>query len=159
MKIAVEKWKFSSFSLFCLPTANLKRKWEEQIRQRIPIFFTYASQFPLVILGEFSSHPWTHRINYGADGSSYPWSAVFLTTSFCSATVKNEDGIIIEDSNVWVNTNKTILEERFVKISYSDLPKDYNYLKFIWIHTKKEDRVLIKNCSREYKETNSSINS
>ena len=53
---------------------------------------------------------------------------------------------------MWVNTNKTILEERFVKIPCSDFPKDYNYLKFIWIHTKKEDRVLIKNCSREYKE-------
>ena len=39
----------------------------------------------------------------------------------------NEDEIISEDSNVWVNTNKTIWERRVIKIPYSDLPQDPNY--------------------------------
>ena len=64
----------------------------------------------------------------------------------------NQDGIIIEDSIIWVKNNKTIWEVRVIKAPYSDLPQDYNYLKLILINKKKEDRVLIKICSREYKQ-------
>ena len=62
----------------------------------------------------------------------------------------NEDEIITEDSIVWVNTNKTIWEVRVVKIPFSDVPEDAKHLKLIWINTKKENRFLIKNCSKEY---------
>ena len=34
---------------------------------------------------------------------------------------------------------------------FSDLSQYSNHLKVIWIDTKKGDRALIKNCSREYK--------
>ena len=35
---------------------------------------------------------------------------------------ENEDKIITECLNVWVNTNKKIWEGRVIKIPYSDLP-------------------------------------
>ena len=62
-----------------------------------------------------------------------------------------EEEIITECSIFWVNTNKTILEGRVIKIPFSDFPEDAKHLKLIWINTKKEDRVFIKNCSKEYK--------
>ena len=37
---------------------------------------------------------------------------------------ENEDKIIVEDSIVWVNTNKKFWEGRLIKITYSDLPHD-----------------------------------
>ena len=64
---------------------------------------------------------------------------------------ENEDYIITEDLNVWVNANKIIWEGRVIKITYSDLQKYSNYLKLIWIDTKKEDRVFIKKLSKDYK--------
>ena len=50
-----------------------------------------------------------------------------------------------------MNTNKTIWEVRVVKIPFSDVPEDAKHLKLIWINTKKEERVLIKKNSKEYK--------
>ena len=50
-----------------------------------------------------------------------------------------------------MNTNITIWEVRVLKISFSYVPEDDKHLKLIWINKKKEDRVLIKNCSKEYK--------
>ena len=46
---------------------------------------------------------------------------------------------------------KTIWGGGFIKIPLSDVPEDAKHLKLIWINTKKEDRVLIKNGSKEYK--------
>ena len=45
-----------------------------------------------------------------------------------------------------------------IKIILSDFTEDYNYLKLIWINTKKEYKVFIRNCSKEYKK-DSYINS
>ena len=70
--------------------------------------------------------------------------------SFCDIFDKEEE-IITEGSFFWVNTNKTILEGRVIKIPFGDLPEDAKHFKLIWIHTKKEDRVFIKNSSKEYK--------
>ena len=50
-----------------------------------------------------------------------------------------------------MNTNKTIREGGFIKTPFSDVPEDSKHLKLIQINTKKEERVLIKNCSKEYK--------
>ena len=61
------------------------------------------------------------------------------------------DEHITEDSIVWVNTKKTIWEGRVIKIPFSEKSEDAKHLKLIWINTKKEERVLIKNCSKEYK--------
>ena len=72
---------------------------------------------------------------------------------------ENEDKIITDGSIFWVNTNNLFWEGRVIKITYRELPQDSNYLKMIWIHTKKEDRFLIKNCSREFKNNNSYIKS
>ena len=58
---------------------------------------------------------------------------------------------ITEDFIVWVNTNKTIWEGRVIKIPFSEKSEDAKHLKLIWINTKKEESVLIKNCSKEYK--------
>ena len=63
-----------------------------------------------------------------------------------------EEGIFTEGSTVWVNTNKTICEGRVIKTPFSDLPEDAKHLKLIWINKKKEDRVFIQNCSKEYKQ-------
>ena len=46
----------------------------------------------------------------------------------------NEDKNIPEDSIVWVNTNKTILEGRVIKIPFSEVPEDAKHLKLIWIN-------------------------
>ena len=56
-----------------------------------------------------------------------------------------------EDSIVWVNTNKTIWEGWVIKIPFSEKSEDAKHLKLIWINTKKEERVLIKNSSKEFK--------
>ena len=56
----------------------------------------------------------------------------------------NEDDNITEDSIVWVNTNKTIWEERVIKIPFSKISEDAKHLKLIWINLKKEESVLIK---------------
>ena len=61
----------------------------------------------------------------------------------------NADDIITENSTVWVNTNGVISQGKTIKISFRKLPQDFNNLKLIQIDTKKEDRVLIQNCSRE----------
>ena len=61
------------------------------------------------------------------------------------------DEHITEDSIVWVNTNKTIWEGRVIKIPFSVKSKDAKHLKLIRINKKMEERVLIKNCSKEYK--------
>ena len=49
-----------------------------------------------------------------------------------------------------MNTNKKIWEGRVIKIPFSDVPEDSKHFKLIWINTKKEERFLIKNCSKEY---------
>ena len=49
------------------------------------------------------------------------------------------DEKITEDSIVWVNTNKTIWEGRFIKIPFSENSEDAKHLKLIWINTKKEE--------------------
>ena len=59
--------------------------------------------------------------------------------------------IITEGSIVWVNTNKNIWEGRVIKNTFSDLREDAKHSKLIWINTKREDRVFIRNCSKEYK--------
>ena len=61
---------------------------------------------------------------------------------------ENEEEIITEGSIVWVNTNKTIWEGRFIKIPFSDFLEDARHLKLIWINTKMEDSFLIRNCSK-----------
>ena len=61
------------------------------------------------------------------------------------------DEHITEDSIFLVNTKKTIWEGRVIKIPFSENSEDAKHLKLIWINTKKEERVLIKNCSKEYK--------
>ena len=38
-----------------------------------------------------------------------------------------------------------------IKIPFSEKSEDAKNLKLIWINKKKEERVLIKNCSKEYK--------
>ena len=58
---------------------------------------------------------------------------------------------MLKESVVWVNTKKTIWESRVIKIPFSEKSEDAKHLKLIWINTKKEERVLIKNCSKEYK--------
>ena len=45
---------------------------------------------------------------------------------------------ITEDSIVWVNTNKTILEGIVIKIPFSEKSEDAKHFKLIWIDTKKE---------------------
>ena len=50
-----------------------------------------------------------------------------------------------------MNTKKTICEGRVIKIPFSEKTEDAKHLKVIWINTKKEERVSIKNCSKEYK--------
>ena len=62
-----------------------------------------------------------------------------------------EEEIITECSIFWVNTNKTILEGRVIKIPFSDVLEDAKHLKLIWINTKKEDRFFIKKNPKEYK--------
>ena len=61
------------------------------------------------------------------------------------------DEHITENSIVWVNTNKTIWEGKVIKILFSEKSEDAKHLKLIWINTKKEEMVLIRNCSKEYK--------
>ena len=50
-----------------------------------------------------------------------------------------------------MNTKKTIWGGTVIKIPYSQKSEDSKYLKVVWINTKKEQRVLIKDCSKEYK--------
>ena len=61
------------------------------------------------------------------------------------------DEHITEDEIGWVNTKRNIWEGRVIKIPFSEKSEDAKHLKLIWINTKKEERVLIKNCSKEYK--------
>ena len=87
------------------------------------------------------------------DNDGYLFSEFYAST--CSGDsvydiFKNEDEIITEYYNVWLNTNKRIRERRFNKIPYSGLPQDTNYLELLCIHTKNHERVLIKNFSREF---------
>ena len=56
----------------------------------------------------------------------------------------NEDGIITEDSIVWVIVNKKIWEGREIKVPYCDLPHDSNYQKSDMDYYKWENRVLIQ---------------
>ena len=58
------------------------------------------------------------------------------------------DEHITEYSIVWVDTKKTIWEGKFIKIPFSEQSEDAKHLKLIWINTKKEERVLIKNCPK-----------
>ena len=58
------------------------------------------------------------------------------------------DEHITENTTVWVNTKKTIWEDTVIKIPYSEKSEDSKYLKVVWINTKKEQRVLIKDCSK-----------
>ena len=64
----------------------------------------------------------------------------------------NEEGIITEDSIVWVNTNKNIWEGMVIKIYFSDVPENAKHLKLIWIDTKKEESILLIKKSKEYKQ-------
>ena len=52
----------------------------------------------------------------------------------------NEDENITEDSIVWVNTNRTIWEGRFIKMPFSEMSEDAKHLKLIWINTKKRKK-------------------
>ena len=61
------------------------------------------------------------------------------------------DEHITEDSIVWVNTKKTIWEGRVIKIPFIEKSEYAKHLRLIWINTKKEERVFIKDCSKEYK--------
>ena len=61
------------------------------------------------------------------------------------------DEHITEDSIVWVNTKKTIWEGRVIKIPFSEKSEDAKHLKLIWVNTKTEEGVLIKNIPKEYK--------
>ena len=91
------------------------------------------------------------------------------TTDSVSTTVNNEelggnvdiedfydifgdlDEHITEDSIVWVKTKRIIWEGRVIKTLFSEKSEDAKNLKLIWINTKKEERVLIKHCPKEYK--------
>ena len=42
-------------------------------------------------------------------------------------------------------------EKKLIKIPFSENSEDAKNLKLIWINTKKEERVLIKTISKEYK--------
>ena len=57
-------------------------------------------------------------------------------------------GHIKEDTIVWVNNKKTIWGGRVIKIPFSEKSEHSKHLKLIWINTKKEERVLIKHCSK-----------
>ena len=61
------------------------------------------------------------------------------------------DEHITKNTTVWVNTKRTIWEGRVIKISFSEKSEDAKHLKLIWINTKNEERVLIKNCLKEFK--------
>ena len=50
-----------------------------------------------------------------------------------------------------MNTNRTIWEGMAIKIRFCDVTEDAKHLKLIWINKKKEERILIKKCSKEYK--------
>ena len=58
--------------------------------------------------------------------------------------LKMRTKLLLKIQFVLVNTNKTIWEGRVIKITYIDLPHNYNDLKLIWINTKRQDMVLIK---------------
>ena len=60
------------------------------------------------------------------------------------------DEHITENTYVWVNSKKNIWEGKVIKIPYSQKSEYSKYLKVVWINTKKEQRVLIKDCSKEY---------
>ena len=60
------------------------------------------------------------------------------------------DEHITEDSIFWVNTKRTIWEGRVIKTPFLEKAEDAKHLKLIWINTKKKERVLIKNCTKEY---------
>ena len=75
----------------------------------------------------------------------------FHTTSFGRVyydIFDKAEEIITEGSIFWVNTNKIIWEGKVIKIPFSDVPEDAKHLILIWINTKKEERVLTKNCSK-----------
>ena len=61
------------------------------------------------------------------DASTYSGDSVY-------EVFDNEDNIINEELNVWVNTNKRIWEGRVIKTPYSDFPNDSNDLKLIWFN-------------------------
>ena len=61
---------------------------------------------------------------------------------------ENKVEVISDGSIVWVNNDKTICEGRVIEIYFSDLPEYAKHLKFIWMNTKNEDRVLIRKCSK-----------
>ena len=50
----------------------------------------------------------------------------------------NEEEIIPKDSTVWVNTHKKVWEGRVIKIPFSDLLEDSDYLKLKWIKQKRK---------------------
>ena len=58
------------------------------------------------------------------------------------------DEHITENTTVWMNTKKTIWEGTVIKITYSEKSEDSKYLKVVWINTKNEQRVLIKDFSK-----------
>ena len=89
----------------------------------------------------------TDSINY----NDYSVSGFYISTSsgdHLYDIFDNQEEIITEDSIVWVDPNKTILEGRVIKTPFSDFPEDSKDLKLIWINKKEEDRVLIRNCSK-----------
>ena len=53
-------------------------------------------------------------------------------------TFEHEEERITVDSIVWINTNKTIWGDRVIKSSSRKFPEISNYLKLIWINTKKK---------------------
>ena len=45
---------------------------------------------------------------------------------------------------LWVRTNKSNFQGKFVRIPYNDMPFDANYFKTKWLDSKTENIVLIK---------------
>ena len=99
---------------------------------------------------ESSSRPSSEYLNKKDDSVSEFNASTCSDDNFYDI-FDNEEEIITGDSIVWVNTIKKIWEGRVIKIPFSDFPDHSKHLKLICINTKKEDRVLIRNCSKEYK--------
>ena len=87
----------------------------------------------------------------GKDGDLDQFGASTCSGDMFHNIFDKEEEIITEGSIVWVNNNISTREGKVVKITFSDVPEDAKHLKLLWINTKREDRVLVKKCSKEYK--------
>ena len=57
---------------------------------------------------------------------------------------------ISKNDLVWVKTKQKIWRGRVLLITYRKYKEDREYLKIRWIHTRKEERITIKNVSLNY---------